>query len=285
MPTTHIPASGYKLKEKRKQENRTTWEYTSEEPSGTILIPIAPYEKIEKNNFQVYYFAEDETGARQIATSVEKVIDLFTKWMGSLKEKHNFSLAEIPNDYGSQALMPTIIQTAKAFKDQQAMGELYHEISHFWNVRDKEIQSPRWNEGQAMYLQYLAYEELNEEGTLLPSLEKRLLRVKEYFESHPEKVAMSEYGKQEVTSTLSYSVGPLFYYLLDRVMGREKLLEALGEFYRKQWESGTTSIEFEEFMVKQDKRTKPIFRDWFTGAEYIELVLHKSLAEIVKKYQ
>lgn len=238
-----------------------------------FIIPIAPYQKIEKDNYTIFYFEEDTIGARRIAAGIDDVYQLYEKWMGPMVQRSHFTLAEIPENFGSQVTMPLIIQTAAAFKEPKAMGELYHEISHFWNVRDKEVLSPRWNEGLAMFLQYLAYESLNESGTLLPSLVGRLQRVKKYFAEHEKRIAIVDYGKEGVTSALSYSAGPLFFYVLGEVMGRDRLLSTLGEFYRKYNNTGAGPHDLPDFVMKADRRTKPVFQDWYYSEAYVDHIV------------
>src|SRR3972149_6477562 len=52
------------------------------------------------------------------------------------------------------------IQSAAAFKDPEQHREVYHEISHLWNVPPTDRPSPRWNEGQASFLEYLVTQEV-----------------------------------------------------------------------------------------------------------------------------
>ncbi|MGE0589060.1 MAG: hypothetical protein AB7O48_10845 [Cyclobacteriaceae bacterium] len=286
LPSTHRAATGYTLKNKTVVDSQVKWHYESPMPASGIVIPIAPYHVVERKGYNVYYFEEDEEGAKRIVSGIEKVHELYTKWMGSLKKQPNFVLAEIPDMYGSQVVMPTIIQTASAFRSPEAMGELYHEIGHFWNVRDTDLKSPRWNEGQSMFLQYLAYDELNERGSFIKSLTGRLERMKKYFDTHPEQISMSQYGHQGVTSSLSYGVGPLFFYVLSEVMGKEKLLAAMGEFYRQFEESGAGIDDLPKFLIKEDKKTKPVIDDWYYGIRYIELIKNaNTVSELVATYK
>lgn len=286
LPPTHRVATGYDLKSNTTIGTQIEWQYESPQPASSIVMPIAPYRVIKKTSYSVYYLEEDEQGAQRIASGVENVFALYTKWMGPLKQRHDFVLAEIPDMYGSQVVMPTIIQTAASFRSPEAMGELYHEIGHFWNVRDTDLKSPRWNEGQSMFLQYLAYDELNEGGTFVPSLTKRLERMKKYFDLHAEKIPMSQYGLKGVTSSLSYGVGPLFFYALSEVMGREKLLATMGEFYRQFEGAGAGIDDLPKFLQKKDKRTKAVIDDWYYGTRYIDLIKNaQNVAELSAPYR
>ncbi|MEZ4972646.1 MAG: hypothetical protein R2820_05020 [Cyclobacteriaceae bacterium] len=285
LPSTHCAATGYALKAKTSVGTQVKWHYESPAPAAAIVIPIAAYHVIEKGSYSVYYFEDDEDGAQRIAVGIGEVFDLYTRWMGPLLKQPKFVLAEIPDMYGSQVVMPTIIQTAPSFRSPESMGELYHEIAHFWNARDTDLKSPRWNEGQSMFLQYLAYDELNERGTFVPSLTKRLERMKNYFKSHTEQISISEYGKKGVTSSLSYGIGPLFFYVLCEVMGKERLLAAMGEFYRQFEKSGAGIDDLPKFLIKKDKKVKSVIDDWYYGTRYIELVSKaESLSEIVLPY-
>lgn len=284
LPEQYLPAIALGPEVKKSAKDMRTWNWQTQ--GKNFIIPIAPYEVIEKPNYRVYYLTEDKQGAQRIAEGIDQVYQLYEKWMGPLEQQQQFTLVEIPDGFGSQVVMPLIIQTAASFKDPHAMGELYHEISHFWNVRDRDVLSPRWNEGQAMFLQYLAYEELNESGTLIPSLNTRLQHVKQYLAKHEKKIAVVDYGKEGVTSALSYSAGPLFFYVLSEVMGREPMLKALGRFYRQYWKEGAGLRDLPDFITKTDPRTQAIFDDWYFSGRYVDHVLAaKDVTGLVRPYR
>lgn len=89
-------------------------------------------------------------------------LDLYTQWFGPLQQYQGYAVIEIPDGWGSQADVTSIIQAAAAFKETERTQEVYHEISHLWNVEEKEALPPRWNKGLAMFLHYLTVE--NVEG-------------------------------------------------------------------------------------------------------------------------
>lgn len=284
IPGHHLPAIAYRPEVRDASQTMRTWCWTT--TGKTFIIPIAPYETIEKSNYRIYHMAEDKEGAQRIAKAIDQVYQLYEKWMGPLEQHQRFTLAEIPENFGSQVAMPLMLQTAASFKNPQAIGELYHEISHFWNVRDKDVLSPRWNEGQAMFLQYLAYEKLNESGTLMPSLNGRLQRAKQYFAEHENEIAVVDYGKEGVTSALSYDVVPLFFYVLGEVMGRESLLAALGSFYRQYQQQGAGLYDLPDFISQVDSRTKAAFDDWYFSSRYIDqLQKAKDVTALVDRYR
>ena len=63
-------------------------------------------------------------------------------------------MIEVPDGWGSQADVTCILQTAAAFRDPARLVEVYHEVSHLWNVPATDLPSPRWDEGLATFLQF-----------------------------------------------------------------------------------------------------------------------------------
>lgn len=161
VPETLVVASGLELEEVKTQDQWTTWVYRSPQPDFHIMLPVAPYEVIETAAARIYFFPEDRDGAQRVANGISDAMALFEDWFGALNDHSSFAVVEIPEWYGSQALRSTVIQDARAFRDAGAMAELYHEISHFWNVTDPAPAPSRWDEGLAMYLQEIVRQELD----------------------------------------------------------------------------------------------------------------------------
>lgn len=137
-------------------------------------------------------------------------------------------MIEIPEGFGAQALKPNVLQEKSAFGDHNSIGELYHEISHFWNVPDIEPNSMRWNEDLAMFLQYLASDELNNRNTLSTELESDRVNLKSNLERNAsnKEIAFRDYGKKGITS-LSYTTGAIFFGILFYDLGKERFLEVM----------------------------------------------------------
>ena len=282
-------ASGLVLSSKETKEGLTTWEYRSRQPNTQMILPIAPYEVIETADARVYFFPEDEEGARRVAKGIGDSRALYREWFGPLHEDSSFAVVEIPEWYGSQALRPTVIQDARAFRDAGAMPELYHEISHFWNVKDPALASSRWNEGLAMYLQEVVRRTLDEDvDDLGATWNSAFQSLKRQLDEHPEyrDVPLIQAGERGLTSVLSYRAGQLMFALLDRRLGQQQLLEVLGAFYQAYAGSGASSDKFAEFVVTQNPGAKRILDDWFLGSEYSSLVLAEpDFDALVQHYQ
>ena len=282
-------ASGLAMSDKETTDGMTTWEFRSHEPGIQMILTVAPYEVIDMANARVYYFPEDEEGAQRVETGIHEAGELFEAWFGPLYEKPSFAVVEIPEWYGSQALRPTVILDAKAFRSASSMPQLYHEISHFWNVRDPGLAPSRWEEGLAMYLQEVARLELDEDAEDLASAwNKAFQSFKRRLEEHLEyrDVPLIQAGERNLTSVLSYRGGQLMFALLHGRLGQQRLLELLKAFYQEHAASGATSEEFAEFIVLQAPSAKRIIDEWFLGSAYSDLVLAEpDFDALVLRYQ
>ncbi len=289
VPDSLVVASGLELEEIKTQDQWSTWVYRSRQPDFHFMLPVAPYEVIETAAARIYFFPEDRDGAQRIANGVGDAMALFEDWFGALHNHSSFTVVEIPEWYGSQALRPTVIQDARAFKDASAMAELYHEISHFWNVSDPDPFPSRWNEGLAMYLQEIARQELDENADDLDSTWEDMFqflkqRLDEQSESRD--VPLIRAGEMNLTSLLSYGGGQLMFALLHHRLGRDHLLALLKEFYQGHVESGASSEEFADFVIAQAPSAKQIVEEWFLGSEYSNLILGETnFAALVQRYQ
>jgi hypothetical protein len=158
------------------------------------------------------------------------------------------------------------------------MPELYHEISHFWNVKDPSLTPSRWSEGLAMYLQEIVWRELDEDSEDLGSTWNNAFQgLKRQLDEHPEyrDVPLIQSGERNLTSVLSYRGGQLMFALLERGLGQQRLLELLG-----------TSEEFAEFVVSQAPNAKRVIDEWFLGSAYSDLVLAEpDFDALVLRYQ
>jgi hypothetical protein len=75
-----------------------------------------------------------------------------------------------------------------------------------------------------------------------------------------------DFGETDLTD-LSYSKGMLFFYILDRVAGREKLLRALAECHRRFAASGATTGEYVgRLKALLGQGIEPVLQDWIYGA-------------------
>ena len=276
VPEGHVVASGLELLGERTADGWATWRYRSREPSSQIVLPVARYEVIELGRTRVYHFPEDREGAERVAGGIADAMALLERWFGPLRDSSSFAVAEIPEWHGSQALRPTVIQEATAFRDESAMRELYHEVSHFWNVDEPSLTASRWNEGLATYLQELIQQELHSDpGRLDREMERDLRGLRDQLERHPEYrgVPLIEAGERDLTSVLSYRGAGLMFGLLHHRLGSERLFSLLGDFYQERHASGATSQEFADFLLSRAPEARAIVDEWFVGGTYSALIL------------
>lgn len=270
VPDSLVVANGGRLTNKTIQDGKATYEYKNIKPAWRIDIAIAKYQIIEKDNFKVFYFPEDSIGANKVARSFEKVMNLYTIWWGKLKNFNGFSVIEIPNGCGSQADVSCVIQTADAFKKEEMLVQLYHEISHLWNVNPTEKYSPRWNEGLAVFLQYHTDDKLTGKSRLIETSEWIIKNIneREVFK----KIAFKDFGKEKVTE-LSYRTGMLMFYVLYELIGEEEFNQIIKSFYKKYYQTGANSKEFLAHANKlSDKNLDVLFNDWFYTTNYVDLI-------------
>jgi len=222
-----------------------TFRYSSLRPSWRMDFAIAKYTALSSGPIRVYHLPGDERGAAGVARAAEQALDLYTRWFGPLKESTALTFIEIPDGWGSQADMTTIIQSAAAFKDPERHHEVYHEISHLWNPPPTDRPSPRWNEGQASFLEYLVTQEVSGKpvvdaraNQLLDWL-RRELPTREAWR----RVSLVDYGRAGMTD-LSYSVGAVYFDLLYRLAGPESFGKILGDYYAAFGAPGGSTRDF-----------------------------------------
>ncbi len=268
-------------------EGTVTYSYKSAMPSWRIDIPIAKYGRLENGNKRIFYLAEDSIRAEKIMQAMTNTIKLYTAWFGTLHDQNQFTLIEIPDGYGSQTTASCIIQSAGAFKDDERLYELYHEISHLWNAPKTDPQPPRWEEGLAMFLQYLTIEKLEQRNILEQQMQRRLQSLHKTLKENPkyQNIPIIDYGKQNVTR-LSYSTGMLFFYTLYSVLGEQNFLNIIGSFYQRYYANGATTEEFINHVKNNSKiDLSKLFSEWFYKADYCRFIISGlSLKEIVQRY-
>ena len=106
--------------------------------------------------------------------------------------------------------------------DRAQLPQLYHELSHFWNPRDLDVPSPRWNEGLATYLQYRLARELDGFAGTAAAIERASSRVcAGETRARLERTPFARFGAEGVTD-FSYRVGFLMFTALEALVGPER---------------------------------------------------------------
>jgi hypothetical protein len=180
------------------------------------------------------------------------------------KSEEQYTIVEIPDQWGSQTDVTSILQEASAIKDEKHMYELYHEISHTWNVVPLDPNPSRVeSEGLAVFLQYLLMEKLQGNSDALDAgAEKAFQKLKKQFEKNPgaSEIPIAEYGAHQLTD-LSYNKGMLFFYILYYKVGEKKLMKVIADHNAKH-KSGSTLQDFSNSLVANLPGVKYIVDDW-----------------------
>jgi len=290
VPDNLVVANGGYFLDKSTQDGMVTYSYRNIKPAWRIDAAITRYDLLESGKNRIFYFPEDSLGARQAMTVLNQTLDLFTEWFGPLQDYHGFSIIEVPDGYGSQADVTTILQTAGTFTNPDKLYDLYHEISHQWNVTALDPAPPRFeSEGLAMLLQHRVQELLeNKEGAVKQAVEKYINRVRSAYEKNPtyQHIPMIDHGKEDITD-LSYTKGMLFFNVLYELMGEESFNQVMGSFYQRYYTKGATAEDFITHCKQESKvDLTRVFDDWIYGTKSSEYIMDGvSMTDIIKTYQ
>lgn len=292
VPEGLVVANGGKLTGRSTIEGLTTYTYTNLKPAWRMDMPIASYGILEdeQTSLKIFHFPEDKDNAGMILEAMKRSLQLFNNWFGPADDFQGFTLIEVPEGYGSQTDVSSILQTADAFQKQENITALYHEISHIWNVKSTDPLPARFeSEGLAMLLQYLVQERLdNNPAALSNGYERLSKRFRQQCERNPrcKDVPIIDYGREDLTD-LSYTKGMLFFTILYYLMGEEDFLDAVGSFYQKYKRSGATAEEFLAHMKQRaEQDLQKLYQEWIYGTESSRLILEKTpFEDIMQRYK
>lgn len=291
VPASFTVANGGRLIERLTSEKQVTYVYKNILPAWRIDIAIADYNLLEEPSLglRVFYFKGDEAGARRVLEAMLNCLELYAKWFGPLAVKTEFSVIALPEGYGSQSDVTSILQTRDAFLNREKLVQLYHELSHLWNVKSLDPLPPRFeSEGLAMFLQYVAREELEgRAGDLEAAARRTFESLKTRCRENPRllEVPMIDYGREQLTD-YSYTYGMLFFYVLSKMAGQEALLQAVGSIYQSLYQTGATARQFlEHLQTRLDLSLEAFYQSWVFSTEAIHDVCGlSSLEDLVRKY-
>ncbi len=290
VPESLVVVNGGRLVERTTAAGWATYVYQSVKPSWRMDFAIGDYAVIQDGPIRVAHLRRDSVGAKRIAASARRSLDLFTAWFGKLPGDPSLTILELEDGYGSQADVATILQTAAAFRDSTRDRELYHEVAHLWNPPETDRPSPRWNEGLSSFLEYVAEEEF----TGRPGASARADQLLDWLRSvaprreQLTRVPLVEYGKEHMTD-FSYSEGAVLFHLLYGVVGPERFRAIIGSFSRQYATTGASTSDLVAFASRTAHiDLKKLFDDWVSttgwwpaiknGATYTELVRHYQAA-------
>lgn len=288
VPRDQVVAMGGERIEKVQRDSEVVWSYRASGPVPFLNIVIADYGTLEIGGARIFYFPADSTGARIVGQAVALALARFQRWYGPLGKEPRLTIMEIPEGYGSQAsLTAGVLQTADAFRDRSQLRQLYHELSHLWNVADRERPSPRWNEGLASFLERRMAAELDSQTDWHAILERAARRIDGAC-ARPvacDRVPFADYGRAGLTD-LSYPVGAVMFYTLYSTLGSDDFDRAYRDFYQQFRDSSATSAELLAAFHRVNPAADRIFQDWFlTTRWYARLRAGESVEQIVETYR
>ena len=292
VPSGYVVAGGGSLEKTTTQGDSITYYYRGMSPTWRMDVAVAKFKTLEakENNLRVMVLSEDEQGGVYMLQGMKRVIDFYSSYFGTVKKMHGFTAIEIPDGWGSQANGDYFLQAAAAFKDSQRISEMYHEISHMWNVRgkDKVRRCRYFDEAFGSYFESLAEREFRGEKVFIDDMEKsRDLFIKwvDYDKRNGE-TPIAEYWKEELGRN-SYTKGAWSLYVLHQLVGensfRNIIRTLLSEYADK-------PVDFKDFQGVAErvskKDLKKFFDEWIYGVESSKLLADKiAIKDIVERYR
>jgi len=290
IPNEMIAVTGGKLIDQTKTDGETTYVFGSKKPSWRLDIAISDYQIFEKSKNKIYHFASDSTGAQTIMNALEASLELYTSWFGALDNYQGFTIIEVPEGYGSQQDITSILITADNFKKPEEMHTIYHEVAHLWNVKSLDYQPCRFeSEGLAQFLQFLVSEKLdNKENTVSEAAQRYLDRVSNTFNEKQEyrTIPIKDYGVHDMTE-YSYTLGMVVFAIFYDLVGQDHFNKIIGSFYSAYYSTGATLDEF----INHCQKFAPLdlerfFDDWIYSTKAIKLVVDgKTFKEFIDYYR
>ena len=290
VPSGYVVACGGRLMNSASTGDSVVFAFQSKGPVSRMDIAAAKF-KFQSDDTQklsVYFLPEDEQGAANVLQEMKRVIELYSLLFGDVKDYQGFTAIEIPEGWGSQADDYSFLQAASAFKARN-ISEVYHEISHTWNVKAKpEVARCRWfDEAFAMYFEALAMRALNGDSTFQKHMDELrdrwIQRATEDKRNYDTPIA--GYGKEELGRN-SYTKGAWSLYVLHKFLGEEKFKEVIRTLLSQ---FANRLADFKDFqLVAEDvskKKLSKFFDEWIYGSQSSQLLVDKiPIIEILKRY-
>ena len=284
VPRGFVVASG-SLVDQKDGTDTTTFHFATSEPAPFLNLSIAKFGVLDDSGVRIYYLPADAEGAKLVMQKTQKALAQLAEWLGPLGKEAKLTIIEIPEGWGSQAgLIPGIILTADSFHNPTYLIALYHELGHLWNPDELDRPPARLNEGESMWLQWAMAEQLD--GMTPEGFAKAVNRTVGRVANEPKlaTVPLHSYGVASMTDW-SYSVGFLYFTLLEKVIGRDALLGVFRDYYQKNRQQGATLDQFLALLEQRYPKAKAIDDDWIRSTKwYSELQRAKSLEAITSLY-
>jgi aminopeptidase N len=288
VPADLVVAAGGAADAPTIRDSLATWHYRSTGPVPFLNIAIAPYRVFAGDGVRIFALPADSSGARQVQAAASSALDRYSAWFGVPGRRPLLTVMEIPEGYGSQAsLTAGILQTADAFQHRSELRQMYHELSHVWNVADLDRPSPRWNEGLASFLEWRMAGALDGWADWPGQLDRTAARLRRACAAPGscDSVPMLQYGQAGRTD-LSYSVGMIMFYALYRTLGPDTFDRAYRDFFQRYRTQGAHTADLVAAFHAASPASDPILHDWLlTTAWVTRLQAARSIDEVLAAYR
>jgi len=290
VPDHLVVANGGELISETRHDGKATYTYKSIKPSWRMDFAIAAYEIVEEDGIKIFYFPENKDGALRVLDIANRTLKLYTDWFGPLKDFKNFSIIQIPQGYGSQTDVTSILQAADVFESSDHDNQLYHEISHLWHPMETEPFPPsRWMEGLATFMEYYTVQEFEAREDYIHRASDAMRRS---FNNSCNRIPncpvtpLIDYGKEWMFQ-LSYTKGMILFHVLYELIGRDAFFNLVSNYYEKYYATGGSTHDLAAIIKELPYKGVSRFVDeWFYGTESNEyLAAGKSVKDIVSLYQ
>jgi hypothetical protein len=279
---------GLRVSDEGGNNERRVTEFRSIKPAWRMDVCVAPYARFESGKNVLYSFRADSAGAACVVRAMNKCMDLYTRWFGPLRDFQGFTVIEIPEGFGSQADVTGILQTASAFHDSSSLHELYHELSHQWNIPERDSIPCRWQEGLATFLEFLASDSLDGTTRVGTVTDWMLGQVRKEFatDSDAANIPPAQYGVHRVTG-YSYSVGMIMCRVLYDVIGHERFMKMIRTAYQEHKADGLSLRDYSANAARTSRaHVRSFFDDWWFSTRGVDLILSgKTVPEMVAMYR
>ncbi len=292
VPDSLVVANGGELVGIESGRGTHTYRFRNLLPAWRMDVAIARYDVLEREDgSRIYTFPEDRRSGSRIARAMVRADSLYTDWFGPRLYTHGITVIEVPDGWGSQTDVTTIIQTAPAFHSTDNLYQFYHEVSHLWNPRSLDPLPTRVeSEGLAMFLQRRAAEALDgDHGAVDREVEAMRKRFRAACDRRPEvaRVPIARYGEENLTD-LSYSKGMVFFAVLHGVLGEMRFNHMI-RTYADTYREGATLRQFADLCLRHaecKEGMRRLLSEWLNGAESSDLLLSGTrLSEMVGRYR
>ncbi len=290
VPKHLVVANGGELLKTTHMDGQVSYKYRNIKPAWRMDFAIASYEILEEDGFKIFYFPEIEEGADRVMGLVKKTMELYYQWFGPLKDFISFSIIQIPEGYGAQTDVTSVLQSGEVFTSDDYNVQIYHELSHLWHPMETEPFPPcRWNEGLATFLQNLVAEKLDNKPGFLNRMSNYMKqKFVSQCKNRPDcmETPLIDYG-QTLMFDFSYNKGMILFHVLYELIGHDAFMNLIGSYYNKYYQTGGSTHELTAMIKELPYEGLSRFVDeWFYGVESNEYLFQgMSVEEIVAIYK